>query len=824
MRFLARLLGIPGRTRRDGRPRGLLVWLLIFVRGLLVRLVLLALVVLLVGYGLLWGSLPRTQGELAVAGLSGPVRIERDALGIPTIHAANRLDLATGLGFLHGQERFFQMDLSRRVAAGELSALFGAVTLDIDVRNRLHRFHARARGLLDKMDRAERAELAAYVRGVNAGLASLHTWPFEYLLLRMPPRPWEEEDSVLSLFAMFLTLQQRSFDIEMALGVARDTLPRELYELLAAPGDEWDAPLEGPAYTTPPLPGPDVIDLRRDRDVLAKAPPDQTPLEYLDAKALGSNNWAVAKAHSRHGGALLANDMHLNLNVPNIWYRVGFVWGDARTGLKHQAWGASLPGGPGLVVGSNGSIAWGLTNSECDWSDLVRLQVDSIDSNRYQTPRGVLAFDIDNEVIRVRNGPDVPRPVHSTIWGPVLDTTRYQRDYPHALRWTAYDAEAVNLHSLQLLEARSLDEAIAIATRCGVPELNFLAADAAGDIGWTIMGRVPRRIGFDGRTPTSWADGQNRWAGYLKPEETPRILRPANDRLWTANNRIVDGEHLKLLGFGGYARGARAKQIRDRLLAADLLGEDDMLALQRDNRALFLERWQKLLLDVLSRPREKSPPGRAEMRKDVAEWGAQAAKESVGYRLVHEYRIRVLRAVLEPLTARCRLADPTFGLGLLRQTEGAAWKTLQERPAHLLNPCYSSWDELLQAAADAQLAKLLQEGPDLGARTWGERNTASIRHPMSRVLGPALGKWLDMSAQPLDGGWGDMPFIQRPNAGASERMVVSPGKERFGLFTMPTGQSGHPLSPHYRDMHGPWVRGEPAPFLPGPTVQVLTLK
>jgi penicillin amidase len=254
------------------------------------------------------------------------------------------------------------------------------------------------------------------------------------------------------------------------------------------------------------------------------------------------------------------------------------------------------------------------------------------------------------------------------------------------------------------------------------------------------------------------------------------------------------------------------------------MSEDDMLALQRDNRAVFLGRWQKLLLDVLSRPLEHAPPQWSDLKKYVADWGAHAAKESVGYRVVHEYRIRVLRAVLEPLTARCRRADPTFGVGFLRQTEGATWKILQERPAHLLDPRYASWDELLQKTADELLAKLLKEGPDLGARTWGERNTARIRHPLSRALGSMLGYWLDMPAQPLDGGWGDMPFIQRSDFGASERLVVSPGKEKFGLFTMPTGQSGHPLSPHYRDMHRAWVRGEPAPLLPGSAVQALTLQ
>jgi penicillin amidase len=803
-------------------------WLARTAQGLLVRVLLLLAVATLTALALLRGSLPRLDGTVRVPGLSAPVRIERDGLGFPTIHAANRVDLACGLGFVHAQDRFFQMDLLRRYAAGELAELLGPTVLDVDRRTRLHRFRALAHRAVTELDSAGRAELEAYVRGVNAGYDSLRVRPFEYLLLRTAPQAWTAEDSVLVMLAMFLMLQERDFAVESALGVARDTLPEGPYRLLSAPGDEWDAPLEGAAFSTPPLPGPDVLDLRKERVIVPLPPPCS---DQRDPEPPGSNNWAVDGAHSAHGGAIVANDMHLGLSVPNTWYRAGLAWHDG-AGKERQAWGATLPGGPGLIIGSNGHVAWGLTNSEGDWSDLVRLEMDPSDPSRYRTPDGPQPFETFQEVIHVKGAADVIRPVRWTRWGPVLDDTAYHRSHPLALRWVAHDAEVLSMRYLDLLEAGTLEEAITAASRSTGPQVNFIVADDRGDIGWTISGRIPRRVGFDGRTPTSWADGTRRWAGYLDPAQAPRILRPAEGRLWTANNRVLSGDKLAVLGYGPYDRGARAGQIRDRLRSQAKLSEADMLALQLDNRALFLARWQKLLLDVLTGPWAAADPHRGELRRLVEAWGARAAPESVGFRMVQDFRRRVDLAVLTPLTARCRAVDPSIAVGLFRSQEGAVWRILEERPPHLLDPRYATWDELLRAAVDELLQDALRTGPDLSARTWGEQNVVPIRHPLSSGLrglplaGAPLSEWLglDMPPEILDGGWSDMPRVQKGAFGASQRMAVSPGRERQGYFHMPCGQSGHPLSPHYRDGQKAWARGLPASFLPGETVHILTLE
>jgi penicillin amidase len=362
------------------------------------------------------------------------------------------------------------------------------------------------------------------------------------------------------------------------------------------------------------------------------------------------------------------------------------------------------------------------------------------------------------------------------------------------------------------------------ANRCGAPHQNIVIADDGGRIGWTILGRMPRRRpGFDGRLPASWADGSKGWDGYRAPSESPRLVDPPSGQLWTANARVGDAQVLDKIGDGGYDRGARAKQIRDRLTDMVNATPEDLLSLQLDDRALFLDRWRSLLLDSLTPEAVARDARRRALHDLVAGWGGRASVDSVGYRLVWEFRLRAVQAVLSPVTARCRAADPEFRLRDLHTLEGPAWALLSRRPLHLLDRRYSSWESLLIAVVDAMLARESDDGTTLAGRTWGRTNTARIRHPLSEGV-PWLRRWLDMPADPLPGGHSDMPRIQGPDFGASERLVVSPGREEHSFFHMPCGQSGHPLSPYYRKGHADWVSGSTSPLLPGPPVSTLILK
>lgn len=786
-----------------------------------------ALLLVVAAAGALWvrsrvlASLPQLEGDLAVAGPAAEVRIDRDAAGVPTIRAASRPDVAFGTGFVHAQDRFFQMDLNRRSAAGELAELLGADLLPEDRRLRPHRFREVARRALAAAGPEERRLIESYTAGVNAGLGSLGEKPFEYLALRTEPAPWQPEDTLLVVLAMFVQLQDEDGRVESLRGLLHDTLPAPLAEFLEPEGTEWDAPLLGEPIPTPPVPGPAVWDLRT-RPAAEKAAALRSPeVVELAAARQGSNNWAVSGGHTRDGRALVATDMHLGHSVPNIWYRASFEWPGA-AGETHRVTGATLPGAPPMVIGSNGHVAWGFTNGFIDDSDLVLLE--PAPGGRYRTPQGPRDFARTSERLRARGGAEESLDVVSTVWGPVVGRSKSGRQY--ALRWAAQDPEAVDLRFVAMETARDVATALAVANRSGMPALNLVVGDAAGHIGWTVTGKIPRRKGLDGRLPVSWADGSRGWDGWLAPEEVPRLVDPPSGRLWTANNRVVGGEMLDRLGDGGYILGARARQIRDRLLALEKATPKDMLAIQLDDRALLLERWRKLLVATLSSQTAAADPRRTALRDRVAAWDGRASVDSVGYRAVRGFRQLVATELLAALTAPCQEVDPEFNYLRVMgneeaDVEGPIWRLVAERPPHLLPAKYKSWDELLLAMVDVYLDRQLAGGQTLDQLTWGQYNTVRMQHPLSLAV-PRLGRWLDMPADQLPGGAG-MPRFQTPFVGASQRMAVSPGGEEQGYFHMPGGQSGHPSSPHYRDANPAWVRGEATPFVPGPTVHTLRL-
>lgn len=771
---------------------------------------------LLCAYGFLRGGAPKLDGSVALAGLSAEVTVTRDGFGVPSIAAASHLDETRTLGFLHAQDRFFQMDLMRRLAAGELSELVGSAALDFDKQHRLYRLRAVARQVLARATPRQREALQAYSEGVNAGLKALGTWPFEYGLLMQRPRPWQPEDSILVIDAMYFDLQGGGTRHESNLALMRDLLPAPLYRFLAAPGNQWDAPVVGTALEMPPIPGSDVIDFRRQSSQKSAF----NASEGDESSDIGSNNWSVSKAHGMDGRAFVANDMHLGIRVPDTWYRAQWTYTDANApGGRVTVTGVTLPGVPAMVVGSNGHVAWGFTNSYGDWTDLVLLHVDPDDTDQYMTSDGWKHFEHHAEVMHVKGSQDVNFDVRDTIWGPVLD-----QDHAgnwRAVHWMAADPEGTNLELANMDEARDLQEAMTVANRAGMPEQNFMSADADGHIAWTIAGRIPVHGGYDPAVPSYWDKTGVGWTGWLAPEKYPRVVDPAAGRLWSANARVVDGPMLATIGDGGYDLGARAGQIRDDLMARDRFAPADLLAIQLDDRALFLARWRSLLLRLLNPERLADHPERAEFRHYVEDWGGRAAVDSVGYRLVREFRREVEDAALAPLFVACEQADPRFDFHSLSQLEGPLWAMVSQQPPNLLDPEYQDWDALLLAAVDRVGAKA-GAGRGMAAYTWGERNTVRITHPLSGAV-PFLSRFLDMLPVQLPGD-SNMPRVQGVDFGASQRMVVSPGHEQDGILEMPTGQSGWPLSPYYRNSEPAWEKGEAAPFLPGKAEHTLVFK
>lgn len=768
----------------------------------------LALVAVLAAWLALRASLPELDGERALPGLGAPATVQRDALGAATIEAGSATDAARALGYVHAQERWFEMDLVRRSSAGELAALFGEAALEHDRGRRIHRLRARIDANLGAIAGDFLPQLQAYAEGANAGLADLGARPWPYLLVRKQPEPWTPTDSILAAYAMYFDLQGGDIPREPRLWKISRHLPPALYRLLAHDGSDWDAPLMGEGRGNAVLPGPGEVDLRR----LPAPDSEGTPAPLPELGAPGSNSFAVAGALTADGRAIVANDMHLGLRAPNIWFRARLRYPDAAAPEgRVDVSGFTLPGLPAVIVGSNGHVAWGFTNSYGDYMDW-----------RLETPcatdapaAGCVPVTRHVERIAVAGGEEVEFEIEETAWGPVVERLGDGRAL--TLRWAAHLPGSINLGLASLARAGDLDEALALADRTAVPTQNLVIGDAGGRIAWRLLGPLALRDA-DCR-PRLPMEGTGCAPWTVATDRSPTVVDPAGNRLWTANSRVVDDASLALVGDGGYALGSRQLQVRDLLQSRDSFSEQQLLDIQLDVRALVLDRWWRLL-DSLP-PREDAP-ALLELAAAASNWNARAEPGSASYRIVRAWRQAVHPRIVDGLTGPAQVAlGEDFALPPLRQLEGVAWPLVTERPAHLLAPGYADWHALFEDAAREVRDGLAKQGP-LARRTWGERNAANICHPLAGAV-PVIGKRvLCMPADPLPG---DLlvPRAQGPSFGASQRMVVAPGHETQGIAHMPGGQSGHPLSPFWGAGHDDWVHGRPAPFLPGPAEHTLTL-
>ncbi len=762
---------------------------------------------------LLRGSLPQLGGELAMPGLSAPASVQRDALGIVTIDAASATDAARVLGYVHAQERYFEMDLMRRSAAGEMAALFGARAVELDRSRRVHRLRARIEADLAGFAGARMAQLQAYAEGANAGLAGLQARPWAYLLLRRQPQPWQVSDSALAGYAMYFDLQDASNRRELAQWQLARHLPAPLAALLLHDGSAWDAPMLGAGRGEAVLPGADSVDLRD-----LPAPGREPGATAHDAGAPGSNNWAVGGAVTADGRAIVADDMHLALRAPNIWFRVRLRYPDPRApGGQVDVSGFSLPGLPAVIVGSNGHIAWGFTNSYADTADWFPVRP----CDEASPAPGCDPVTRHVETMEVAGGESLRLEIEETAAGPILHRGIDGHDL--ALRWAAHLPGSLDFGLAGFAHVASVDQALAMAADIGIPAQNLMVADRSGAIAWRILGPLPDRApGCTGLRPgdaIGAVEGCAPWA--LSSAVTPVLRNPADHRLWTANSRVVDDASLARVGDAGYALGIRAWQIRQQLQARERFDERDLLAIQLDDRALLLQPWWQLLREAGT----AAPAGSAlrELADASADWNGHAATATTAFRLVRAWRQAVHARIARGLAAPALEAlGPGFELPDFPQLEGVAWPLLRERPAHLLPGGFDSWDGLLEDAAAEVRGELAVLGP-LAQRSWGERNTARICHPLAGALPGLLARRLCMPAEPLPGDT-SVPRVQGPAFGASQRMVVAPGHEVDGLAHMPGGQSGHPLSPFWGAGHGDWVHGRPSPFLPGPPVYQLRLQ
>ncbi|MDE0153648.1 MAG: penicillin acylase family protein [Gammaproteobacteria bacterium] len=750
----------------------------------------------------LYSSRPQISGTVALSGLDFPVTVSRDAIGHTTVQAQSRLDLARATGFVHAQERFLAMDTRRRFAVGELAALFGYPALEQDRKTRPHHFRRHAQRIVAELSETEAAVLHAYTEGINQGLEAFPVRPFPYFLLFAEPEPWEPEDSILSLFAMHLALQGERWKYDSVVGFIHETFGADIANFLAPVGSHYDAPLDDtpiPLYSSQ-VPSTEEIDLRDTPLNLKKLNDVRMPWENA-----GSNAFAVSGSLTSHGGALLANDMHLVLMVPNIWYRMHWQWTDGDK--DYMASGLTLPGLPWLIGGSNGYIAWGFTNSNVDSQDLIVL--DPADPSLTQV----------EETLKVRFGADEKFVYENSAWGPVIGEDAQKRK--RSLHWASHWLTGAHINFTQIEAAEDLQSAIASFQQSAIPPQNVLLADREGNIAWTIAGSLFRREGHSGRIPIKSSRLENHAPEWLSLDEYPIILNPSGQRLWSANSRHIGGKKYALLGDGRYSSGMRAQQIRNRLREKTVFSESDLLAVQLDNRADFLNEWQPRLERAMNHASIASLVERHHVRKWVAEWDGYSNPDCVGYRIIRTFRKRAHELFLLALQTKFGLAPDRRTRHLQWQLDGSLARILDSEAQNFLPEGMRHWDEFLALALKLAIDDMTVGGREMADATWGAYNYAHIRHPLTHIL-PFLGGWLNVPPSPLSGDL-NVPRVERRAFGASHRTVVSPGREEDGILHMPTGQSGHPLSPFYNAGHSDWLEGKPSPFLPRPAVTAMEL-
>ncbi|NJA04731.1 penicillin acylase family protein [Methylococcaceae bacterium WWC4] len=748
-------------------------------------------------YGLLAASLPSQDGEIRLSGLSAEATVRSDDLAIPTIAARNRDDAFRVLGFLHARDRLFQMELMRRKSAGRLAELFGDSALALDRKQRVFGFERVAGQIFADMPETQRSALQAYAAGVNAYLTRTTILAPEFLALRLRPEPWRPEDSLLVVLAMFQTLNGYEQDERMASVMAK-ALPADLLTFLTPDTDPYATVLTGgdrPRRYSPNLP----------RDALAALPEAgrQLAVNRVDAENVvaGSNNWVVAGAKTADGRAIVANDMHLALGVPNIWYRAELQYRDQRV------YGVTLPGVPGVIVGGNDHVAWGFTNVTADLFDLVSLDTDVEHPGAYRTPQGWQRFASRRETIKVKGQADVEIDLRDTIWGPVSDQPLLGK--PVAIKWTALERYGVDLGLLDLDGAANVDHALTLINQAAGPPQNVVVADRDGRIGWTYMGRFPKRSGFDGLISRSWADGDIGWQGFIPPEQLPRLVDPAEGFIATANNRTLGADYPYVIGHN-WALGYRAFRIVELLREKDRIDESAMLAIQLDSRAGALDFYRQLALDELRNLSDKDGDLQSAERALQA-WDGRMNAISVGAAVVNEFRKRLAETVFAKIVAACRVYDPEFRYAW-RAMETPLRQLLTERPPGLLAESYrDDWSAMIADTLRDTVRALRQQYPrtEPDRLTWGEVHAIGLQHPFTKAM-PQLAAVLNLPLFASDGCASVCVRVMDNAHGASERLVLSPAHPEDAILQMPGGQSGHFLSAHYRDQQAFWQNGQPA--------------
>lgn len=772
--------------------------------------------------------LPQTQGAVLLQGLRAEISIERDANGIPTIKAASREDAVFGLGYVHAQDRLWQLETHKRIGAGRLAEAFGESAVDADKFLRALGVRRVAAEQYAQASADSRAVLTAYADGINAFVENeLSARPPEFMLLGLQPEPWVPEDSMAwaTMMAWDLGANWSAELLRMRLSLK---LPVErVNELL--PPYAGDKPLQTADYAA--LFRSLKLDGTLGQQALNAAPES-------GVEGVGSNNWVVHGTHTESGKPLLANDPHLKLTAPALWY---FARLEA-PGFKVA--GATLPGLPFVVLGQNEHVAWGFTNTAPDVQDLYIERIKPDDATQYQTPEGWAKFITYPEVIKVRGKPDVTLTVRNTRHGPVISDAGGATEgltgppakpaYALALRWTALDVDSATMDAgLGFNASRSVADFVAASGKHLAPMQNMVVADDQGHIGMVAAGRVPVRKpenDLKGLVPAPGWDARYDWAGVLEPTWTPRELDPPRGWIATANQRIhpVDYPHFITSEWAAPYRQQRIEQL---LAAKPKHSLESLRSIQSDQLSAGTLR----LMPFLRKAQSSHALAQAAQRELAAFDGVMAADKAAPL-IAWAWARQLTQAIF-----RDEVGDPLYEKQIGSRSFREALEAVLERNDawwcdNKATPAAETCAEQINAAFTRALDELqAMQGADVSKWQWGRVHLARSEHrPFSRVK--PLNKWFELRT-PVGGDTYTVNVSRvslRPDVttgelyldehGPSFRALYDLGDPSKSRFMHSSGQSGIVFSPLYSSFVERWREVKDVPVWGGETKRTLQLK
>ena len=744
-------------------------------------------------------TLPGAEETVEVPVLEAPVEVLRDDAGIPHIFAKSGGDAYFALGYVHAQDRFWQMEMMRRFGAGRLSEIFGERALASDKWMRTLGLYRLAELEAGQLPQPTRQALTLYAAGVNARIKQSQGLPWgtpapEFTLLQFKPEPWRPADSLVwgKIMASWLGLNWR--DELLRARLARKLSPKQVGELWPVYPEGMPRTMDKTTRKTAALTG--AMDLQK----LAGLAPWPIGLPRG-----ASNAWAVASKHTLNRGPILANDPHLSFMAPIMWYLARID----TPGLTVT--GATVPGVPFTILGHNGHIAWGMTSTQSDLTDLFVEQLDET-GKKYKTPEGWQDFETRTETIAVKGGRAetlvVRQSRHGSIISDILDTSSQSAGKEGVMALSATYLEPGDQTAetfYQINRARNWDQFTTALKNFQAPQSNFLYADTKGDIGFQATGLVPIRKSGWGLVPSPGWDGETDWNGFVAFGELPSVLNPQSGRIVNSNNPIVDEDYPYFLSFD-WAPGYRAKRILKQV-DEKALSVHGAARLQQDHISEMAKHLLSLMRDI-----EPADDFSRRALARLEKWNGLMSRRRSEPLIFSTWLLELNRAVyadeLGELFNDYLSLRPKFIVSVLTDKQG--WcdniNTSETEDCH---------DRIQYALTKALNDLKAKYGEDMAAWRWGDVHRARFSHKVLSSV-PLLNRFADLEISSDGGGYtvnrgamhinnSERPFDNVHGAGF--RAVYDLEDLRRSRFIIATGQSGNPVSGHYRDLMEDWRDG-----------------